>query len=290
MPLNGTQVVRRALPPPAAVRKFLNFNNVVVKADFLTRTKKKAAGMRKLALFFLCFSLVIVAVDPQPSATYVVGTGTITPWSMSVDPSSGDLYVADMPRNRVLRYTEDNGFTSAVSVLGQPNITTVLVSVLPTPSSLYNPQDLFIDSQLYLWVADTNNQRVLRFSPSSKTQNGSNADGVFGQPNFSSQNIDYPQESAATLAGPTSVFVDSEGTLWVSDMGNNRVLRLLNALNRANGSAADTELCQPSFNVSYEGCSPSMANGTGVVTVSPQGEVFVTDQNNNRVVRENLQA
>lgn len=74
-----------------------------------------------------------------------------------------------------------------------------------------------------LWVADSENNRLLRFNNASTKPTGAAADGVLGQPDFTS-NL-----SASTRRGLVypniKPFVDAKGCLWIADSGNNRVLR-----------------------------------------------------------------
>src|SRR5205085_11335268 len=72
-----------------------------------------------------------------------------------------------------------------------------------------------------LYVADSLNNRVLRFSDPFLNASRVEPDAVYGQADFS-------RTSAATsrnsLNRPRSVAFDSAGNLWVADSGNNRIL------------------------------------------------------------------
>jgi len=63
-------------------------------------------------------------------------------------------------------------------------------------------------------VADWASSRVLRFDNASSKANGANADGVLGQPNFTSHISATNQHS---MSYPVGVFVDTGGRLWVTD-------------------------------------------------------------------------
>ena len=56
---------------------------------------------------------------------------------------------------------------------------------------------------------------------------GANADGVLGQPNFTSSTANNGGRSAQSLNLPQFPFYDPAvgGVLWVAESGNNRVLR-----------------------------------------------------------------
>lgn len=83
--------------------------------------------------------------------------------------SQGNLWVADGGNNRVLRFPKDvtgKIDKTADLVLGQPNFNTG--SEKPTGSELNqmdSPQSLSLDNNGNLYVADTNNKRILIFKP-----------------------------------------------------------------------------------------------------------------------------
>jgi len=106
---------------------------------------------------------------------------------MSCD-SSGNLYVVDLSNNRILKYNDPfNTDTIADDVWGQTDFITRArpVNVNSRTLSLdFVGQQVFcagvdIDSSGNLWVADSGNNRVLRFPPGSKS-----ADLVLGQGDF----------------------------------------------------------------------------------------------------------
>lgn len=151
--------------------------------------------------------------------------------SMAVD-RSGNLYVPDANNNRVVVY--NSPFTSDVQadiVLGQNDFSgnlcnKKLVQSLPGQPSepIPNPTNSSIcfsylgggvatDADENIWIADSNNNRVVRFPKGSKR-----ADLVLGQSSFTTRND-------TILANPLAVRVDDSGHVWVADSGHNRVLR-----------------------------------------------------------------
>ncbi len=117
----------------------------------------------------------------------------------------------------------------AVVELGQPNFTTSDYGASATPNGLALPYGVAVDrSSGHLYIADTANNRVLGWSSISALTNGASADLVIGQTNFTSElnsnTMGNTPVSASGLSSPWSVAVDSNGNLYVSDNGNNRVL------------------------------------------------------------------
>jgi sugar lactone lactonase YvrE len=164
------------------------------------------------------------------------GTGTTleekTFTSLFVDQRTGDLYVADVFNHRVLRYGDPwNGDQVADGVWGQASYSENLCNRgrdEPSADSLcfvhfgtfgmltQNGAGVTLDATGDLWVADGGNNRVLRFPP-----DGTSANLVLGQPWFTTRTSG---NGAARLSGPGAVRIDRDGTVFVADTFNNRVL------------------------------------------------------------------
>ena len=149
---------------------------------------------------------------------------------------------------------------------------------------MWFPTGIAVDSRGTLWVADTQNNRVLWFLNAGQRSNGSNADGVLGQSDFASS---APGEGSLGMSGPLGLDVDRWDSLWVADGSNNRILRFDGASSLSSGSSgASGVLGQPSLvGTNPAGCSPSSLSTPVDVKVSPtSGDVFVVDYGNSRVV------
>jgi sugar lactone lactonase YvrE len=154
-------------------------------------------------------------------------SGMNIPYSVSVD-ATGRLWVADFFNNRVLRFdnaaSKANG-ANADGVLGQSVFTSS--GATTTQSGMNLPFGMSGDAAGRLYVSDTFNNRVLWFDNAGAKANGGNADGVLGQPNFTSNTANNGGRSAQSLNLPDSLFYDPTvgGVLWVADLNNHRVLR-----------------------------------------------------------------
>ena len=206
------------------------------------------------------------------------------PSAVAVDSATRKVFVADTANCRVLRfasiYALNNGAT-AEAVLGQPNFTSKTYRT--TQYGMSYPRSVFVDSGGRLWVVDTDNNRVLRFDHAATLSNGANANGVLGQPNFTTKDNYFTNQYG--LSGPIGVFVDASGRLWVGDSFNNRVLRFNNAATKANGAAADGVLGQPNFTSRGYATSQKSMSYPLALAVDASGRLWLADSNNNRVLR-----
>jgi DNA-binding beta-propeller fold protein YncE len=238
-------------------------------------------------------SVVLGQAAFTTDATGATATGMDTPRGVAVDPTTGKVFVADRNNHRVLRFASIAALTSGAAaerVLGQPDLTTTINHTV-SQTSMLNPLGLAFDAAGRLYVADTGFNRVLRFNaPSAALTDGIEADGVLGQPDFTTTTATITQ---AGMNGPSAVTVEpvgSTGFLWVADSSNNRVLGFSAAEGLANGANASKVLGQGNSFVANAAADPptdkSLKAPEGIV-VSSDGFLWVADSGNNRVLAYN---
>ena len=116
---------------------------------------------------------------------------------------------------------------SANTVLGQASFLTKFHGT--ASSALDSPSGSVFDSQGNLWVADTQNNRVLEFqSPLTTNEAASVIIGQVSQGPGPGHHDD--DQSNSTLNSPSGVAFDSQGNLWGADTQNNRVLEFQSPL------------------------------------------------------------
>lgn len=212
--------------------------------------------------------------------------------------------VADRGNNRVTIYdaaalatTE----TPAAVVVGQPDATSFIPNVdqtKPSNKTLSGPGGVALDAT-HLYVADTENHRVLVWTP-IPTTNGAPATYVLGQSDFSGRRPNHGRKDADLdgfsdvdadgMFAPTGIATD--GThLYVADRMNNRVLVWDDVTSLSNGLAATRVIGQADFvsRIPNRGSGPFSPNPDGLnlpsgVTIA-NGSLYVADTENNRVVR-----
>jgi DNA-binding beta-propeller fold protein YncE len=209
-------------------------------------------------------------------------SGMFEPTGVYVD-GGGRLWVADYSNNRILRFDNASSITSGANangVLGQPDF--VSNTLHTTQNGMYNPWSVSVDASGRLWVADLNNNRILRFDNAIAKSNGANADSVLGQTNFTSNGSAITQNG---MDKPYGVAVDSGGRLWVGDSDNDRVLRFDNAAAKANGAKADGVLGQTLFTTNGgTATQKGMDEPIGLAVDNSSGTLYVADYQNNRIL------
>ena len=242
------------------------------------------------SLLLLAQGAVFADFRTSQSADLVIGgsepAGTLSAADIAVDASTQKVFVADDRRHRVLRFSSQAALQNgglAEAVFGQPDM--IDQSAGTSSVKLKAPSGVCIDAGGRLWVADTGNNRVLRFDSALTAPSGIAASVVFGQPNFTTSIADV---GGNRMKSPQDVEMDSTGHLWVADTQNNRVLRFDNAANRSTGVSADSVLGQNSLGVSTPGTSQTqMYSPTGLALESSGPNtvrMWVVDWYNNRVI------
>jgi sugar lactone lactonase YvrE len=172
---------------------------------------------------------------------------------------------------------------NAYGLWGQEDFTTLADPIVVDNGTFTTPTDFTVDSATgKLYVADSANNRVLRFASGQEYFAGAGAEVVFGQDDFS-ENGDGTSSSA--LSNPTAVTVDSRGILWVADTGNNRVVGFQGAATDDNGASADYVLGQLDFTFSTASTTQSGLNNPTGVAVDTSGNLYVVDQGNSRILK-----
>ena len=157
----------------------------------------------------------------------------------------GRVWVTDRLNHRVLRFdnaaAKDNG-ANADGVLGQADFTTGTSGLSST--KMNRPMGVYADVMGRLWICEDDNNRALRFDGAAKKANGAAADGVLGQPDFTTNVKRYSRNGVSNLRGVSG---DEAGRVYLVDESNHRVLVFNHAAEQPNGAFADVVLGQPDF-------------------------------------------
>lgn len=205
-----------------------------------------------------------------------------------VATEAGVLAVADTANDRVLVRTGNR-----TVVLGQPDATSFGANRFGDVSAetLSGPEAVLLQNG-QLFVADTQNHRVLIWR-SVPTRDGQPADAVLGQPNLRSRTPNHGlggrdgvlQADGQGFFHP-SALAFTNGTLFVADTFNHRVLGFRLPETTANLVLGQADVRGRAPNRGQGLLQPSergLAAPAGL-SVSPAGDLFVADTENNRIL------
>ena len=150
-------------------------------------------------------------------------------------------------------------------------------------ATLSAPRGVFTDGLGNVWVADTQDNRVRKFSP------GGTITTVAGTGTACSASTnacgDGGAATAAQLNAPRAVFVDPGGNLYIADTGDNRV-RMVAAGSQTLSTVAGTgTACSTSTNACGDGglgTAAQLSSPSGLAMDS-QGNLYIADSGDNRI-------
>jgi sugar lactone lactonase YvrE len=220
---------------------------------------------------------VVVRVDSRGNVARIAGSGRqgivdgpaseaefYGPTAVAVG-ADGTLYIADGYGHR-LRRLDTNGLVTTLAGGGEPGLGTgTFADGEGTDARFDALSAVVVDSRGDIIVADYNNQRIRRVTRSGSvtTLAGSGVEG----------NTDG-QALSASFAFPSAIALGADGSLWVTEHGNNDVRRVYPD-GRVVTVVKSTLALSPGAAMSY----PSGIAVKGV------DEVFVSDTQGNRLIR-----
>lgn len=160
----------------------------------------------------------------------------------------------------------------------QKNINTVVGGgpngLAPASSSIGIPVGVAQDSAGNLYISDTNSNRVYILTASTGLITvfaGTGGQGYTG---------DTKVATAAQLSGPTGLFVDGTGNVFIADSGNN-VIREVAVTTNIITTVAGTGV--PGFTGDGGAATSATLNNPNGVYVDAAGDIFIADSGNNAV-------
>jgi sugar lactone lactonase YvrE len=227
-------------------------------------------------------------VDTRGNITTIAGNGTAgfsgdggaatsaslnLPSGVAVD-SKGNLYIADRSNDRI-RKIDTKGNISTVAGSGNSGYRGDAGPA--TQANLDKPFGVAVDKNGNLYIADRGNNRVRKV----------NTDGIIttlaGDSSFFFMGDNGPAYRAS-VAGPTGMVVDDDGTVYIADRNNNRI--------RAVDSHGMIRTVMGTGQRDYNGDS-EMARDTNLylpfdVALDLDGKLLVVDRSHYRVRRVDL--
>lgn len=234
--------------------------------------------------------------DQAGSPSYTISTannpvnkGMDSPLDSAVDTTDHLFYAVDRNNNRVLVFSlnSDNTFPDYVAdyVVGQADFLGALANrgSTPTNKTLSGPKAVALDSAGKLYVADTNNNRVLIYN--KIVANDQAAINVVGAADFTSVNGSKTVSDKRMISPSGIAFSGTVGVnlvVYISDSDANRVLVFSEIT--TDDKVASFVIGQANFTSSNLNTSETgLANPYGV-GIDSGGRIFVADKSNNRVM------
>lgn len=209
---------------------------------------------------------------PASAATLNQPTGT-------AEDSADDIFVADTEDNVIREIHADSGTISRVA--GTGNAGSKNEANAATRSELNAPQGVAVNAAGDLFIADSNNNRVVEITPAGRFSvlAGDGKAGFQG---------DGGHASTAELDQPTGVAVDSAGNIYIADASNN-VIRRVDAktgiITTVAGDVAADQASGGGGGFSGDGGPATSArlNDPQGVAVDSGGDLFIADTFNDAI-------
>lgn len=210
----------------------------------------------------------VTTIGGNNTAGTLDGTGIAarfrTPAGMAFD-QAGNIFIADLG-GHVIRKMTPAGVVTTFAGSG----TAGFANGTGTAASFNYPNDIAIDVNDNLYVADRNGQRIRKITPAGVVTTFAGS-GASGSANGTG--------TAASFSSPTGITIDVSGNLYVTDSGNN-LIRKITAAGVVSTFAGST--------------AAGLVNGTGTaarfrgpadIAVDAAGNLYVAD-GTNYVVRK----
>lgn len=257
-------------------------------------------GGKRVTVFDL--SAGVPNITNGMAASYVFGKAALTttctgsasstvlagPVGLAYDATNTKLYVSDYDAHRVAVYDLSSSPSAswngmAISnILGQTTTTGSSASLAANRMNI--PYQVLVDStNSRLFVADSNNNRVLVFSTTSMGATGDSALYAFGQTDLVSNTA---ATSAVGLRTPRGIALDSSSnTLFVADNANHRILSydLSNGIT-GNGMTAFAQIGQSDFTTRIPSAlQTGMYNPSFLTYDNDNKRLYVSQVSSNRI-------
>ncbi len=201
----------------------------------------------------------------------------------TAENASGDIFIADSGDNTVREITPTGVIRvySGTGIAGLGFAGPRPFGFPATLSSLDRPQDVAVNAQGDLFVADTYNNRVVEVTPSGQVF-GVAGDGIAGYSG------DGHLAAFAELNQPTGVAVDAQGNLYIADSANN-VIRRVDAktgiITTVAGDFAADKANDGLGGFSGDGgpATSAQLNDPQGIAVDGAGDLFIADTFNNAI-------
>ena len=185
-----------------------------------------------------------------------------SPEGIAIDVSSGKLYVADRSNHRIVRYDLDGTLDTTWGSGGMIGTGSYGSSV----NDFYLPYGVAVDASGGLFVADTHNNRIKKYTSGGSLDTSWGSNGIIAG------------SGAENFSQPKGLVVDADGNLFVADTVNSRIKKY------ASDSTLDTAWCAGGIMAAY-GSGAGQFNSPSDAVMDSRGRTYVADMMNSRIAR-----
>jgi sugar lactone lactonase YvrE len=180
------------------------------------------------------------------------------------------LIIADAGNNRIRMV---DALANATTWSG--NGTAAYVNGVPTFASFNNPSDLTEDASGNLFIADTYNNRIREVATQTGSASNFSGSGAVGSANSTA--------GFASFNMPQGIVIDSNGSLFVADSGNNKIRMVTNTGNASTFAGGGTNAVGVAAGYADLNGSNALFNSPKGITIDGSGNLYVSDTGNNRI-------
>ncbi len=170
-------------------------------------------------------------------------------WGIAVS-KDGKVYVSDTWNHRVQIFDEDGHYLSEFGLFADTQ-----GDVNAAPGSFWGPRDILLDRDGNLYVSDTGNKRVQKFTPDGQFLGAWGGGGI----------------TPGRFEEPVGLALDADGNIYVADAWNQRVQKFDSNFNFITEWPVDGWDSQNITNKPY-------------IAVDSQNRVFISDPENYRII------
>jgi len=194
-----------------------------------------------------------------------------SPASVEVD-AARNIYIADAGNQRIRKVDAATG--NITTVAGNGTMEYSGDGGAAASAGFWNPSDVAVDASGNIYIADQNNNRIRKVDASTGVITTVAGNGPYG---YSGDGV---PAASASLYYPSGVAVDASGNIYIADASNNRIRKV-------DASTGDITTVAGNGTAGYLGdggsaLSASIDSPHGV-TVDALGNIYIADQNNNRI-------
>jgi hypothetical protein len=215
------------------------------------------------SLYIINQNREIARYDTISNSSVVLVTGLNSPFGLAAD-IAGNIYVTDQGTNQVFRISEPLNILTLIAGNGSPGS----ADGLGIAASFNKPAGICIDQTGNLYIADNSNNKIRKITVNGIVSTVAGT-GLAGSTDG--------KGNTATFNDPIGIAADSNGNVFVSDYGNNKIRKIT-----ANGEVSTLA------GTGIAGLTNGPANlasfkGPFGITTGRKGFLYVTDAGNNSI-------